>query len=109
MIGEAQFKMMKKTAIVVNTARGAVVDQQALYRALREGWINSAGIDVYEREPVEADCPLFELDNVVVTDHAGWYSEDSQIELQTKAAVNVLQALAGEPVKNVINKDVIKK
>jgi len=107
LISTDQFNLMKDSAIVINTSRGPLVDQQALYTALKEGQINSAGIDVYETEPVEKDCPLFELDNVVLTDHAGWYSEDSQIELQTKAARNVAQALGGEVVKNLINKEVI--
>jgi D-3-phosphoglycerate dehydrogenase len=104
MIGSKEFKIMKHTAIIINTSRGPIIDQEALYRALKEGWINSAGIDVYENEPVEKNCPLFELDNIVVTDHASWYSEDSQVELQTKAAINVVQALSGQPVTNLVNK-----
>ena len=75
MISAEQFKMMKSTAILVNTSRGPLVDTDALYDALKNGGIAAAGIDVFEKEPAPKDCKLFELENVVLTDHAGWYSE----------------------------------
>jgi len=102
-LNEDAFKKMKPTAIVVNTSRGGLIDQAALASALREGWINSAGIDVYETEPPEKDDPLFELENVVLTDHAAWYSEESQVELQTKAAAEVCRVLTGQPPLSCVN------
>ncbi len=95
LINESALRKMKKTAILVNTARGGVVDTIALYRALKEGWINSAGMDVHEQEPVPKDYVMFALDNVVIADHAGWYSEESIAELQRGAAEAVAAVLAG--------------
>jgi len=109
MIGEKQFEMMKPTAILVNTSRGALVDPDALYNALKNGQIASAGIDVYEPEPPQKDCKLFELDNVVLTDHAGWYSEESQLTLQQLAARNVALVLSGKEPLYCVNPEVIKK
>ncbi|NIS72707.1 MAG: C-terminal binding protein, partial [Proteobacteria bacterium] len=71
LIREDTLKRMKRTAIVVNTSRGAVIDEAALVRALREGWILGAGLDVFEREPLPEDHPLKQLDNVILTDHVG--------------------------------------
>jgi D-3-phosphoglycerate dehydrogenase / 2-oxoglutarate reductase len=96
----------------VNTARGGVVDTQALHRALKEGWINSAGMDVHEKEPVPKDYAMFALDNVVLADHAGWYSEESIEELQRGAAEAVASTLAGGWPKFLVNpavKDVAAK
>ena len=97
---------MKPTAILVNTSRGGLVDTQALYRALKEGRINSAGIDVHEAEPVPPDYRLFELDNVVISDHAGWYSEESIGTLQREAAEAVVAVLSGGWPKSVVNPEV---
>lgn len=97
------FRKMKPTAIVVNTSRGGLIDQKALTKALKEGVINSAGIDVYETEPPLENDPLLKLDNVVLTDHASWYSEESQLELQTKAAAEVCRVLTGQPPLSCIN------
>jgi len=68
-LSDAQFRLMKPTAIFVNTARGRVVDEDALVRALREGWIAAAGLDVLEQEPPKIDNPLLFMDNVIVTPH----------------------------------------
>ena len=103
MFGEDQFKTMKDTAILINTARGPIVDPDALYQALKNGWINSAGIDVHTQEPLPKDFRLFELDNVILTDHTGWYSEESQIELQTKCARNLASVLKGEDCYAIVN------
>jgi D-3-phosphoglycerate dehydrogenase len=96
MIGESELKAMKSTAILVNTSRGPLVDSKALYNALKTGEINSAGLDVHEVEPPLKDYNLFELDNVILTDHCGWYTEESQGELQRTAAKNVALVLKGE-------------
>ncbi len=107
MIGPDQFGAMKPTAILVNTSRGPLVDPDALYEALKTGQINSAGIDVHDPEPPKEDCKLFGLDNVVLTDHAGWYSEESQLALQQSAARNVALVLAGKKPLFCVNPDVL--
>ena len=107
MIGVDQLARMKPAAIVVNTSRGGLIDTDALVAALEAGQIGMAGLDVYEEEPPRKDHPLFALKNVILSDHVGWYSEESQIELQTKAAINVLEALRGEVCTNLVNPDVL--
>ena len=107
MIGVDQLARMKPTAIVVNTSRGGLIDTEALVAALEADQIGMAGLDVYEEEPPRKDHPLFALKNVILSDHVGWYSEESQIELQTKAAINVLEALRGEVCTNLVNPDVL--
>jgi len=102
-LDEAAFRKMKPTAILVNTSRGGLIDQKALAKALKEGWINAAGIDVYETEPPKKTDPLLKLDNVVLTDHAAWYSEESQVELQTKAAAEVCRVLTGQEPLSCVN------
>lgn len=98
MLGEAEFRAMKPTATFVNTARGGVVDQAALVRALKEGWIGSAGIDVQQTEPnPDPNDPLLSLPNCVVLPHIGSASEASRVALVMKAVSNVEAVLAGEP------------
>ena len=106
LIGEGELRLMKPTAYLVNTSRGALVDEDALLRALREGWIAGAGLDVLRNEPAPHDHPLLALDNVVVTPHAAFYSETSIAELQTKAAANVARVLTGSIPATVVNPDV---
>ncbi|UCF90375.1 MAG: C-terminal binding protein [Desulfobacterales bacterium] len=95
-IDAAALTKMKKTAILVNTSRGAVVDETALVTALRNGQILAAGLDVFEKEPLGQDHPLVALPNVILTSHVAWYSKDSVQELQTRAAQEVRRVLAGE-------------
>ncbi len=95
MIGAREFALMRPAAILVNTSRGPVVDEQALAAALAERRIAAAGLDVFETEPLTADSPLRRLEHVVLSDHAGWYSEESVPELKTKAARNVAAVLSG--------------
>ena len=105
MIGRAELARVKRGAILVNTARGPVLDEQALAEALDSGQLGGAGLDVFEKEPLPADSPLRKLDTVVFTDHAGWYSEESVVELKTKAARNAAAVLQGNvppyPVNDV--------
>jgi D-3-phosphoglycerate dehydrogenase len=91
---------MKPTAILVNTGRGPLVDTAALVAALREGRLASAGLDVFETEPLPADSPLLASPNTLLTSHIAWYSEKSQPTLQTKAAEEIARALRGEPLLN---------
>lgn len=86
---------MKKTAILVNTSRGGLVDTGALADALKNGRIYGAGIDVFEEEPPEKNNPLFALENCIVSDHTGWYAEESQEKLQRLAAEEVARVFAG--------------
>jgi len=108
MISTNQLKKMKKTAILINCARGGIVDEKALYKALLGKEIAGAGLDVLEQEPIRKDNPLLDLDNVIITPHMGWYSEDAVDEVQRIAAEQVLQCLQGKVPTNLVNKDVIK-
>jgi len=103
-IGEKQFSIMKPNAILVNTSRGPLIDEKAMYQALRDKKINSAGLDVFVNEPIEKDNPLLTLDNAVLSDHQGWYSEESMVELKTKAARNIKEVLEGRPPLYPVNK-----
>ncbi|MCX6667687.1 MAG: C-terminal binding protein [Euryarchaeota archaeon] len=109
MISTNQLKKMKKTAILINCARGGIVDEKALYKALLGKEIAGAGLDVLEQEPIRKDNPLLGLDNVIITPHMGWYSEDAVDEVQRIAAEQVLQCLQGNIPTNLVNKDVLKK
>lgn len=89
LINEERLKLMKKSAILINTSRGQVVDTNALVRALKEGWIAGAGLDVYEEEPLPKDHPLTKLDNVVLTPHIG----ASTYEAQERAGMEIARKL----------------
>ena len=104
MIGAAQLRLMKPTAILINTARGGLVDQDALAAALADGTIAAAGLDVFETEPLPTDSPLVGLDNVILSNHVAWYTEESAVELATKAARNVSEVLAGRPPVYPLNR-----
>jgi len=95
LIGEDQLRRMKPTAILVNTSRGALIDQRALARALREGWIAAAGLDVLEKEPPDPEDPLLRLPNALVTPHAAFFSRESLAAVQTQAAEAVAAVLSG--------------
>ncbi len=96
------FARMKPAAYLVNTARGPIVDEAALARALDRKQLAGAALDVMEQEP-PAGSPLFGRDNVILTPHTSFYSEESLVDLQTKAAEEVLRALTDQPVKNPVN------
>ncbi|MDK3159934.1 C-terminal binding protein [Kamptonema cortianum] len=103
LVNETRLGRMKKHAVVVNTARGPLIDTNALATALKAGVIGGAGLDVFEKEPLETDHPLRECPNVLMTSHTAWYSEASVPELQKKAAEEILRGLNGEPLKNRVN------
>ena len=96
MIGADFFRKMKKDAFFINTARGAIVKEDELIAALRDGEIAGAGIDVLCSETVPADHPLIGMDNVILTPHAAWYSEEASLALLTKGAEEVVRGLNGE-------------
>ena len=103
MFDDAAFAKMKDGAILINTARGPIVNEAALCRALESGKLAAAGIDVYNEEPLSPDSPLRRFDNITFTDHAAWYSEESIVELKTKAARNVLEVLEGKEPSYRVN------
>jgi D-3-phosphoglycerate dehydrogenase/microcystin synthetase protein McyI len=103
MIGEAQFKRMRPHAILINTARGKIVQQQALERALAEGRIDGAALDVFEEEPLPEPSPLWDLDNLMLTPHVAGLSGDALRELAQSAVTQVLQTLAGERPRSLVN------
>jgi D-3-phosphoglycerate dehydrogenase len=95
---------MKPTAYLVNTARGPLVDNDALVAALRAGRIAGAGLDVQEGEPLPTTHPLYALDNVLLAPHVAFYSEESLVDLQRRVADEVVRVLAGQPPRNPINR-----
>jgi D-3-phosphoglycerate dehydrogenase / 2-oxoglutarate reductase len=103
LINTARLRRMKPTAILVNTARGGLVDTVALAHALRDGEIAAAGLDVFEPEPLPDDHPLRFCEQAILTSHIAWYSERSVPALQRKAAEEIVRGLRGEPLKNQIN------
>jgi D-3-phosphoglycerate dehydrogenase len=106
LIGADEIARMKHGAIVVNTARGAVVDQAALVEALRDGRLAGAGLDVLETEPPRADDELLRLPNVVVTPHVGAYSEEAIATLQEHAASSVVDVLSGVRPRHLVDPSV---
>jgi D-3-phosphoglycerate dehydrogenase len=107
--GENELKTMKKTAYLINTARGPIVDEKALYNALENRWIAGAALDVMEKEPPDGGSSLLKLDNLIITPHISFYSEESYIELKTKVAEAVLSVLKGELPRAIVNPQVILK
>jgi D-3-phosphoglycerate dehydrogenase len=107
MFGKSELGKMKKTAFLVNTARGPIVDGEALYDALKTGKIAGAGIDVLEQEPISQDDPLLKLDNFIVTPHTAWYSEEAQKLLQREAARAVVAVLKGGRPRSLINPEAV--
>jgi D-3-phosphoglycerate dehydrogenase/microcystin synthetase protein McyI len=103
MIGEAQLRRMQRHAFLINTARGKIVQQKALERALTEGWIAGAALDVFEEEPLAEPSPLWKLDNIMLTPHVAGLSGDALRELAHSAVTQVLQVLAGEKPRALVN------
>ncbi len=102
LVGEQQLSRCKPSAVLVNAARGGIVDENALYAALKEGHIAAAGLDVFATEPC-TDSPLFELDNVVATPHLGASTEEAQEKAGVSVARSVRLALSGELVPDAVN------
>lgn len=107
MFSAEQFQAMKKSAILINTARGPVVDEGALVWAVKDGQIKGAGLDVYEEEP-KIHPGLVELDNVVLLPHIASASVETRTTMATMAAKNMIAALAGKEPPNLVNKEVLK-
>jgi len=99
LLDATRLRGMKSTAIVVNTARGGLIDTRALASALEAGEIGGAGIDVFEVEPMESDHPLRSAPNTILTSHNAWYSEGSKRRLQQYAAEEAVRGVRGEPLR----------
>jgi len=106
--GEA-FAKMKPTSFVVNTSRGPLIDEAALLQALNDGKIAGAGLDVLAKEPPSLQDPVLHHPRAIVTPHAAFYSEESVLELQTTAARQMAEALAGRCPLNIVNPEVLKR
>ena len=102
------FRQMKLTAYLINTARGPIVDEAALAQALDSGQLAGAALDVMEQEPPSKSA-LFGRDNVIITPHVSFYSEESLVELQTKASEEVVSVLSGQPPRNPVNPAVLQR
>ena len=103
LLGESDFRKMKPTAVLLNTARGPIVQFNAVVRALLEGWIAGAGLDVQESEPLPSDSPLIKMNNVILTPHVAWYSEGSQKELLSSVGEETIRIIKGERPLSVVN------
>jgi len=108
LIGAAEFALMKPTAVFINTSRGPVVDQRALYEALKSGKIFAAGIDVTEVEPIPPDDPLLTLDNIIITPHIASGSFTTRENMALLAAENLLAGLRGEIPPTCVNPEALK-
>ena len=103
LIGEAELRLMRPQAVLINVARGALVDEVALVRALREGWIAGAGLDVFEEEPLSTASPLYELDNVLLSCHSAGTTDQFGQRVIPILCDNLRRFLAGEPLRNQID------
>ncbi|MBN9387408.1 MAG: phosphoglycerate dehydrogenase [Chloroflexi bacterium] len=103
MIGTAAFEKMKPGVRIINAARGGIIDEDALYEALKSGKVAAAGLDVFEKEPVDPESPLVKLENVVAAPHLGASTEEAQVKVAIDAAESVVAALNGELVPNAVN------
>jgi D-3-phosphoglycerate dehydrogenase len=109
MIGERQLKKMKRTAFLINAARGPIIDEKALIRALQEGWIQGAGLDVFEQEPVPADNPLLKMDNVIVSPHFLCHTDEHFINMAYEWKEQVESILSGKIPEKLVNREVWEK
>jgi len=108
LVDEKKLKMMKKTTCLINNARGQVVDEKALYKALKEGWIAGAGLDVFEQEPTPVDNPLLKLENVVVAPHISSASYETRSKMAEMVAENLISFFEGKTPPNLVNPEVMK-
>ena len=108
LIGGRELSLMKPTAYLINTSRGPVVDESALYKALKSRVIAGAALDVHEKEPVDPDDPLLGLDNIIMAPHIGSATVETRIAMAVRAATNLSSALRGERPKDLVNPQVLK-
>jgi D-3-phosphoglycerate dehydrogenase len=108
LIDESALRRMKKNSCLINTARGGIVDEEALLQALREQRIAGAASDVFFREPPEANDPLIRHPGLIASPHIGWYSEESRNEAAIKAAEEAVRILLGKVPVNLVNREVVR-
>jgi D-3-phosphoglycerate dehydrogenase / 2-oxoglutarate reductase len=106
MIGEKELKQMKAGAYLINTSRGPVVDEAALIKALQNGWIAGAGLDVLEHEPTDPHNPLLKMNNIIVFPHSAYYSDIANKRLRTSVGQEAARVISGKWPKNPVNKNV---
>ena len=106
LIGERELRLMKPAAVLINTSRGPVIDEPALARALTEGWIAAAGVDVLEDEPPAPDNPLFKLDNIVITPHAAGYSDEDEALCWKLSMESAIAVKEGRWPRSYVNRSV---
>ena len=106
LFGVEEFRKMKATAYIINTSRGELINEGALYEALTKGYIAGAGLDVTDPEPPDPSNPLLQLEQVLVTGHSAWFSEEASIEIQERSAEAVVLALQGIFPGGMINPEV---
>jgi len=109
MIGEREFKKMKKTAFLINAARGPIVDEAALIKALREGWIRGAGLDVFEQEPISPDNPLLKMDNVILSPHALAQTDQTFSTMWNIIVGQIAAITRGEIPETLVNQEVLDR
>jgi len=109
LIGEGELRLMKPIAFLINVARGGIVNEKALAKALRNGWIAGAAIDVFSQEPPEPDNPLLKIENIILSPHMAALTRECVIKMATGAAEGVLDILRGDKPKHVVNVGLLKK
>ena len=109
LVGEKELRKMKKTAFLINTARGPIVDEAALIKALQEEWIRGAAVDVFEQEPTPPDNPLLKLDNVIVTAHALIFTDEFLTSVWEQIHRQISQVIRGEVPEGLVNREVWDK
>ncbi|MCH7625846.1 MAG: C-terminal binding protein [Chloroflexi bacterium] len=108
LIGKSELEMMKPTSFIINCARGPLIDEAALVDALRDGQIGGAGLDVLVDAHPSPDNPLLHLENVIITPHVAFFSQEAVLELEERAAGEVASVLTGRMPDNLVNRDVLK-
>jgi D-3-phosphoglycerate dehydrogenase len=109
LIDREKISLMKRTAYLINTARGGVVDEKALAEALKSGQIAGAALDVFDVEPLPADSPFFDCPNVIMTPHVGAHTYEAILRMNMMAAESIVDFFNGKIPKHVVNRDVITK
>jgi len=108
LIAAQELRKMKKTAFLVDVSRGAIIDENALLKALKENWIAGAGLDVFAHEPLTPGHPLLEMDNVVLSPHFAWYTREAHARLEIETLQRAQEILKGKMPQNIINSQVAK-
>ncbi len=108
LLGEEELSLMKKEAFLINAARGGVIDESALVKALALGRLAGAALDVFSKEPPDPENPLFKMDNVVVTPHMAAHTKETLRDMAVTVATDVVQALIGEIPRNIVNPEVLE-